>query len=47
MTQFNWWDWALDDYFIKTAAECRTDLLGNLQAWRLDNWQLSQVRPGA
>ena len=27
LSQFNIWNWPLEDYFIENAAECRSDLL--------------------
>ena len=27
LSQFNVWNWPLEDYFIENAAECRSDLL--------------------
>ena len=41
--QFNWWDFALEDFFIENAAECRSDLLGNVQKWREENWILNKI----
>lgn len=40
ISQFNVWNWALEDYFIENAAECRSDLLGNVQIWKKENWFL-------
>ena len=43
MSQFNIWNWALEDYFIENAAECRSDLLGNMMTWKKENWFLGEV----
>jgi len=43
ITQFNIWDFALEDYSIENAAECRSDILGNVQRWDIDNWVLNDV----
>ena len=43
ISQFNVWNWALEDYFIENAAECRSDLLGNVQIWKKENWFLGTV----
>lgn len=42
ITQFNIWNWPLEDYFIENAAECRSDLLGNKNIWLKDNWFLGE-----
>ena len=44
ISQFNIWNWALEDYFIENAAECRSDLLGNIQIWLKDRWFLGKGR---
>ena len=44
ITQFNIWNWALEDYFVENAAECRSDLLGNVLDWRVDKWYLGEAR---
>jgi len=44
ITQFNIWDFALEDYFIENAAECRSDLLGNLQEWTRENWVINNIK---
>ena len=38
LSQFNIWNWPLEDYFIENAAECRSDLLGNMVEWNTGNW---------
>ena len=43
ISQFNIWNWALEDYFIENAAECRSDLLGNVMSWREDRWFVGEV----
>ena len=43
ITQFNIWNWALEDYFIENAAECRSDLLGNVMTWKADHYFLGKV----
>ena len=30
LSQFNVWNWALEDFYLENAAECRSDLLGNM-----------------
>lgn len=47
ISQFNWWDFALEDFFIENAAECRSDLLGNVQEWTESNWILNKGRIGS
>ena len=42
MSQFNIWNWPLEDYFIENAAECRSDLLGNMVEWNSGNWFTGQ-----
>ena len=27
MSQFNIWNWPLEDFYIENAAECRSDLM--------------------
>ncbi|XP_023337222.1 uncharacterized protein LOC111708162 isoform X2 [Eurytemora carolleeae] len=43
ITQFNIWDVALEDYFVENAAECRSDLLGNVQEWNREVWITSNI----
>lgn len=43
ISQFNWWDFALEDFFIENAAECRSDLLGNVQEWTEEKWILNKI----
>jgi len=40
ISQFNIWNGALEDYFIENAAECRSDLLGNVMTWKAENYFL-------
>ena len=44
ITQFNVWDFALEDYSIENAAECRSDILGNIMRWDIDRWVINDVR---
>ena len=44
ISQFNIWNWALEDYFIENAAECRSDLLGNVQEWLEGKWFTGKVK---
>lgn len=43
ISQFNWWDFPLEDFFIENVAECRSDLLGNVQKWKEEMWTLNKV----
>ena len=43
ISQFNVWNWALEDYFIENAAECRSDLLGNIIKWKEERWYVGKV----
>ena len=43
ITQFNVWDFALEDYYVENAAECRSDLLGSVIKWKSDLWVLNDV----
>ena len=40
MSQFNIWNWPLEDFYIENAAECRSDLVGNMVSWRKEDWTL-------
>jgi len=42
ISQFNVWNWALEDYFIENAAECRSDLLGNIIKWKEERWYVGK-----
>ena len=44
ITQFNIWDFALEDYSIENAAECRSDILGNVMKWKLEHWITNDVK---
>ena len=44
ITQFNIWDFALEDYNIENAAECRSDILGSVMKWRPEMWIINDVR---
>ena len=43
ITQFNIWDFALEDYSIENAAECRSDILGNVMRWDQEFWVTNDV----
>ena len=43
MTQFNIWDFALEDYYVENAAECRSDLLGSIMKWQENLWVPNDV----
>ena len=43
LSQFNIWNWPLEDYFIENAAECRSDIIGNVVKWRTENWITNDV----
>ena len=43
ITQFNIWDFALEDYSIENGAECRSDILGSIMKWQKENWILNDV----
>ena len=43
ITQFNIWDFALEDYSIENGAECRSDILGNIQKWDEAMWVVNDV----
>jgi len=43
VTQFNIWDFALEDYSVENAAECRSDILGSVEKWQMDKWVLNDV----
>ena len=38
LSQFNVWNWPLEDYYLENAAECRSDLMGNMVKWSSDSW---------
>ena len=40
LSQFNIWNWPLEDYYLENAAECRSDLMGNMVAWRTEDWTI-------
>jgi len=40
MTQFNVWDFALEDYAIENIAQCRSDNWGNVFASKLESFDL-------
>jgi len=44
ISQFNVWNWALEDYFIENAAECRSDLLGNVMDWVEGKWFIGKTK---
>ena len=40
LSQFNVWNWPLEDYYLENAAECRSDLMGNMVKWSSDTWTI-------
>ena len=44
ITQFNVWDFALEEYSVENAAECRSDILGNIMRWEMDLWVTNDVK---
>ena len=40
LSQFNVWSWPLEDFYIENAAECRSDLLGNMVIWNEESWTM-------
>ena len=38
ITQFNVWDFPLEEWMVENAAECRSDILGNVIKWQKDLW---------
>jgi len=44
ITQFNIWDFALEDYSIENGAECRSDILGSIMKWQKENWILNDIK---
>ena len=40
ITQFNIWDFSLEDYAIENIAQCRSDNWGNLMASKPENFEL-------
>ena len=44
ITQLNVWDFALEEYSVENAAECRSDILGNIVRWEIDRWIPNDVR---
>ena len=40
LSQFNVWNWALEDFYLENAAECRSDLLGNMVVWNSESWTI-------
>jgi len=44
ITQFNVWNFALEDFYIENAAECRSDLLGNIMKWKREHWALNDIK---
>ena len=43
ISQFNIWDFALEDYHMENAAECRSDILGNIVPWKEEMWIANDV----
>ena len=40
VTQFNIWDFALEDYHVENIAECRADNWGNVVSSKFENFKL-------
>ena len=38
ISQYNLWDFAIEDYDIENMAECRADVFGNIVRWDADYW---------
>ena len=43
ITQFNVWDFPLEEWMVENAAECRSDILGNVMKWQADLWIPNEV----
>ena len=43
ITQYNLWDFAIEDYDIENMAECRSDVFGNIVRWDQDFWMERNV----
>ena len=43
ITQFNVWDFPLEEWMVENAAECRSDILGNVIKWQEDLWIPNEV----
>ena len=43
ITQYNLWDFAIEDYDIANMAECRADVFGNIVRWDKDFWMERNV----
>ena len=43
ITQFNVWDFPLEEWMVENAAECRSDILGNVIKWQADLWIPNEV----
>ena len=40
ITQFNLWEFALEDYAIENIAQCRSDNWGSVWSSKLENFEL-------
>ena len=38
ITQYNLWDFAIEDYDLENLAECRADVFGNIVRWDQEYW---------
>jgi len=43
ITQFNLWDFSMEEYHIENLAECRSDAFGNVVRWDEPFWILGDV----
>ena len=43
IAQFNVWDFPLEEWMVENAAECRSDILGNVIKWQEDLWIPNEV----
>jgi len=43
ITQFNLWDFAMEEYDVENLAECRSDAFGNVVRWDEPYWILGDV----
>ena len=43
ITQFNVWDFPLEEWMVENAAECRSDIIGNVIKWKKDMWIANEV----
>ena len=43
ISQFNVWDFALEEWMVENAAECRSDIIGNVVKWKTEHWIPNEV----